>query len=66
MPPTIAVRLAATVVSAMTSTPGPWRVVDVWESEEAFQRFGEVLVPVLQELEMAGEPQTFQVQNFVK
>ena len=47
-------------------TENGWRVVDVWESEEAFQRFGEVLVPVLQELEMAGEPQIFQVQNFVK
>lgn len=35
-----------------TSAPMPdgWLVVDVWESEEAFQRFGEFIIPVLREL----------------
>ncbi|WP_329499558.1 hypothetical protein [Kitasatospora herbaricolor] len=28
-------------------SPTGWFVTDVWESEEAFQRFGEVLMPVL-------------------
>ena len=27
-------------------TDDGWRVVDVWESEEAFQRFGEKIGPV--------------------
>jgi hypothetical protein len=44
---------------------GGWRVVDVWESEEAFRRFGEVLVPMLQEAGLGGEPQVFEVHKLV-
>lgn len=33
-------------VAAATETG--WMVVDVWESEEQFGRFGETLIPVLQ------------------
>jgi hypothetical protein len=44
-----------------------WRVVDVWESEDAFRRFGEVLMP---QLEAAGVearmPEVYPVHNFVK
>ena len=47
-------------------TDSGWRVVDVWESEEAFGRFGERLVPILQELGAEGEPQVFPAYNFVK
>jgi hypothetical protein len=43
-----------------------WRVVDVWESAEAFQRFGEVIGPVLQEVGMPGEPQIFPLHTYVK
>ena len=43
-----------------------FRVVDVWESEEAFQRFGEVIGPILQEVGMPGQPQLFPLHNFVK
>jgi hypothetical protein len=43
-----------------------WRVVDVWESPETFERFGEVIGPVLQEVGMPGEPQVFPLQKFVK
>lgn len=43
-----------------------WRVVDVWESEEAFQRFGEKIGPVLQEVGFPGEPKVFPLHNFVK
>ena len=42
-----------------------WRVVDVWESAEAFQRFGEVIGPVLEEVGFPGQPQLFQVHDFV-
>ncbi|WP_344469456.1 hypothetical protein [Kitasatospora kazusensis] len=31
-------------------TPDGWLVVDVWESEEAFQEFGKAIVPILQEI----------------
>lgn len=34
-------------------TPDGWFVADVWESEEAFRRFGEVIMPILRE---AGAP----------
>ena len=47
-------------------TDDGWRVVDVWESEDAFQRFGEVIVPILQELGMPGEPRLVPLHNFVK
>lgn len=54
----------------LSHTAGPtadgWRVIDVWESEEAFQRFGEVIGPVLQELDYSGQPQLFELRNFVK
>ncbi len=43
-----------------------WRVVDVWESEEAFHRFGEVIGPVLQELNYPGRPRLFSVHSVVK
>ncbi len=47
-------------------TDSGWRVIDVWESEEAFQRFGEVIGPVLQEVGFPGEPKLFPLHNFVK
>lgn len=47
-------------------TDNGWRVIDVWESEEAFQRFGEVIGPVLQELNYPGQPQLSPVGNFLK
>lgn len=52
---------------AARPTDTGWRVVDVWESEEAFQRFGEVLLPLLEELGVPGEPpQVSRVHNLVK
>ena len=35
-------------------------------SEEAFRAFGDVLVPVLQEIGLGGEPQVFPLHKFVK
>ncbi|MFI6844325.1 hypothetical protein OG535_38310 [Kitasatospora sp. NBC_00085] len=37
-------------------TADGWLVVDAWESEEAFQRFAEHLMPVLREVGMAEVP----------
>jgi hypothetical protein len=42
-----------------------FRVVDVWESQEAFQRFGEALMPVLHELGVQGEPEVYPTHTFV-
>jgi hypothetical protein len=39
--------------------PTGFRVVDVWESEEAFQRFGAALMPIMQELGIEGAPEVY-------
>jgi hypothetical protein len=43
-----------------------FRVVDVWESEEAFRRFGEILLPILGEIGVAGKPDVFPTHTLVK
>jgi hypothetical protein len=42
-----------------------FRVVDVWESEEALTQFGEALIPVLREAGVEGEPTVYPVHTFV-
>jgi hypothetical protein len=42
-----------------------FRVVDVWESEDAFRRFGETLIPILQEIGVEGEPEIYPAHTFV-
>ena len=43
-----------------------WRVVDVWESQAAFEEFGARLIPLMQEMDFPQvAPQFFQVHNFV-
>jgi hypothetical protein len=42
-----------------------FRVVDVWESEEAFGRFGETLMPILQEIGAEGQPEVYEAHTFV-
>ncbi len=42
-----------------------FRVVDVWESEEAFNRFGEKLMPILQEVGVEGRPEVYPAHTFV-
>jgi hypothetical protein len=42
-----------------------FRVVDVWESEHAFGRFGETLMPILQELGVQGRPEIYPAHTFV-
>jgi hypothetical protein len=39
--------------------PNGFRVVDVWESEEACNRFGEVLGPHLQEVGITDQPEMY-------
>ena len=42
-----------------------FRVVDVWESAEAFQRFGETLVPILRDMGVEGEPEVYPAHTYV-
>jgi hypothetical protein len=42
-----------------------FRVVDVWESEEAFNRFGERLMPILQEVGIEVQPEIYPAFAFV-
>ena len=42
-----------------------FHVVDVWESEDALRRFGDLLMPILRELGVEGEPEIYQTQSFV-
>jgi hypothetical protein len=44
---------------------GGFRVVDVWESQEAFGRFGETLVPILREMGVEGDPEVYPAHTFV-
>ena len=46
--------------------PNGFRVVDVWESEEAFRKFGEKLGPIMQAIGIAGEPEVYPAHAFVK
>ena len=42
-----------------------FRVVDVWESEEAFERFGATLMPILQDIGVEGQPEFYPAHTFV-
>ncbi len=42
-----------------------WFVVDVWESQEQFDRFGEVLVPTLQAAGVTATPEVRPVHNII-
>jgi hypothetical protein len=42
-----------------------FRVVDVWESNESFRRFGDKLMPVLQEIGVEGRPEVYSTHTFV-
>lgn len=44
---------------------GGFRVVDVWESEEAARKFGETLVPILQEVGVEAQPEMYPAHTFV-
>jgi hypothetical protein len=46
-------------------SPQGFRVVDVWESEEACNRFGELLRPILQEVGIVDPPELYPAEVFV-
>jgi hypothetical protein len=45
--------------------PNGFRVVDVWETEEAMHKFGDRLMPVLAGLGVEAEPEIYQTHTFV-
>ena len=44
------------------------RVSEIWSSREAFDAYGEKLMPILSDMgiEFSAEPEVFEVQNLVK
>lgn len=42
-----------------------FRVVDVWESEEALNRFAEIVVPILREVGVEGDPEVYPALTYV-
>ncbi|WP_328535147.1 hypothetical protein [Streptomyces sp. NBC_00344] len=58
--------VAGLISHTAAPTGDGWLVVDVWESDEAFQQFGETIVPMLQELGVADvQPRIYPVFNVV-
>lgn len=53
------------LVHAAGEGPNGFRVVDVWESEEAAKRFGETLGPVLGEVGVEAAPEMYPAHTFV-
>lgn len=45
--------------------PNGFRVVDVWESEDACRRFGEALQPILKEVGITAQPEIYPAHTFV-
>jgi hypothetical protein len=46
-------------------SPQGFRVVDVWQSAEACDRFGEVLGPILQQVGIDDLPEMYEAHTFV-
>jgi hypothetical protein len=53
------------LVHVAGDSPQGFRVVDVWQSEDACNRFGEALGPILQEVGVDDEPEIYQAHTFV-
>ena len=47
-------------------SPNGFRVVDVWQSEDSFRKFGESLLPILQSIGVEGQPEIYPSHTFVK
>jgi hypothetical protein len=53
------------LVHSAGEAEGGFRVVDVWESEEAVRRFGETLMPILKEIGVEAEPEMYPAHTFI-
>ena len=43
-----------------------WIVVDVWASAQQFERFGQTLMPIVQQLGLTPTPQVYPVYNLIE
>ena len=57
--------VAGLLVHAPGQSASGFRVVDVWESEEACNEFGEKLAPILEELGVEEQPEIYEAHTFV-
>ena len=57
--------VAGLLVHAAGQGESGFRVVDVWESEEACKQFGETLAPILQEVGIEDQPELYPAHTFV-
>jgi hypothetical protein len=53
------------LVHAAGTGPKGFQVVDVWESEDAARRFGDVLGPILEEVGVTEQPDLYPAHTFV-
>jgi hypothetical protein len=53
------------LVHAAGEGPNGFRVVDVWESEEAARRFGDALAPHLEQAGITDEPDVYPAHAYV-
>lgn len=53
------------LVHAAGQAGGGFRVVDLWESEEAAAKFGEIVGPILQEVGVTDVPEVYPAHTFV-
>ena len=47
---------------------GNFRVSEIWDSREQFEKFGERLMPILADagVELTGEPEVLEIHNIIK
>ena len=57
--------VAGLLSHAAGQAPSGFRVVDVWESEDACKQFGDVLMPILQEFGVTEQPEIYPAHAFV-
>jgi hypothetical protein len=57
--------VAGLLVHAAGQGERGFRVVDVWESEEACNQFGEILAPILREVGVDEQPEVYPAHTFV-
>jgi hypothetical protein len=53
------------LVHAAGQAEGGFRVVDLWESEEAAAKFGEIVGPILQGVGVTDVPEVYPAHTFV-
>ncbi len=53
------------LVHAAGEGKGGFRVVDLWESQDAAERFGEALLPILRDIGVTDMPEVYSAHTFV-